>query len=383
MLLPALAALLHLAELSALFACLRLPILRTISPRLALCTRPQRPRPRCNRPCGRFNLLVNSPSASAHFRLSTHCSRPTLPPLSVKDLALADRLFGCWELLAMSSLDKEFSNFKKPKGRLFYSKSFYAAQVAPSLEGCAPSPLQLARMCLPPSLRPMLSPGDQPEGPVPFRLLWRVARGARSHVPRHPVQLAHGVLRRARDHRQRGGVPHAAWAARLAAVTSHSRSTHTRSAARVVLATVSCLCPAARQSPAGAQARLHLTCSFPSSCIQATDKPPVFFSCSPTGYPPTPCCSFISPHRPPTSPVSRTAECACVMPRFRRTACFDSPSRTGRNATARIAPPGSPLCLTFPPRGGTFRLVPVGICAQGCRMLALCALGRTSRRHHS
>jgi len=86
-------------------------------------------------------MLVNSPSASAHFRLSTQCSRPTLPQLSAKDNALSHKLFGCWELETFSSLGKEFTGLKKPKGRLFYSDSFYAAQVALGPRAARASPI--------------------------------------------------------------------------------------------------------------------------------------------------------------------------------------------------------------------------------------------------
>ena len=74
-----------------------------------------------------FNMLVNSPSAAAHFRLSSQLRPPVLPPATAAAIETAEKLFGCWELTSFTNQGKPFPG--GVKGRLFYSATHYAAQV--------------------------------------------------------------------------------------------------------------------------------------------------------------------------------------------------------------------------------------------------------------
>eukprot|EP00967_Tisochrysis_lutea_P064947 scaffold84278_cov35-Tisochrysis_lutea.AAC.5 len=78
-----------------------------------------------------FNLMVSTPSASAHLRLSALCSQPVLPlPVSAEDRMMKKKMYGCWELVKMTSERYDLSTLRRPpKGRLFYSNSYFAAQV--------------------------------------------------------------------------------------------------------------------------------------------------------------------------------------------------------------------------------------------------------------
>lgn len=130
-------------------------------------------------------MLVNSPSASAHFRLSAQCSRPALPPLSAEDRALSHKLFGCWELQSFASMGKEFTGLQKTKGRLFYSNSFYAAQVALGPKAARPRPEQLAACTRPLSLcAPGASQVTSLKGLFHFAYsgVWHVENGRMYHV---------------------------------------------------------------------------------------------------------------------------------------------------------------------------------------------------------
>jgi len=74
-----------------------------------------------------FNMLVSSPSASSHFRLSSQVKWPPLPPPSDESRAVARKLAGLWELTSMTNDGKPFPG--GAKGRIFYSKTWYSAQV--------------------------------------------------------------------------------------------------------------------------------------------------------------------------------------------------------------------------------------------------------------
>mmetsp|Transcript_45842 Transcript_45842/g.152949 ORF Transcript_45842/g.152949 Transcript_45842/m.152949 type:complete len:252 (+) Transcript_45842:393-1148(+) len=74
-----------------------------------------------------FNMLVSSPSASSHFRLSSQVKWPPLPPPSDESRAVARKLAGLWELTSMTNDGKPFPG--GAKGRIFYSKTWFSAQV--------------------------------------------------------------------------------------------------------------------------------------------------------------------------------------------------------------------------------------------------------------